>query len=158
MSTETEQSVVHIDTDQLVQHWLDHSEKVEDFGRQLADARKAVSTKKAYLELVKSELRLAIRNNPSEFGYEGKLNNDDLEALITTQDEYKMAIKARIAAEHHKDLLEATFTALDHMRTALSKLTDQEFMEYHAQPRTPRGDNGEAYQDEKKRRVRSKGQ
>jgi len=126
---------ISIDRDALDREWDEQSCLYFRYAMMLADARQELDTAKTELDLVQAELDQSIRADPEAFDI-AKLTEGAVKAAILIQKEYKKAAKQLADAKHLVDVLGAAVGALDHRKSALSKLVELWICNYFSEPRT----------------------
>jgi len=122
-----------IDKNNLDEEWLNQPALYGTYALLAASARQSYDEAKVALDVTKAEVDKAIRNNPEDFGL-SKLTESVINTTIPAQEAYKIAMKEVIEAKHHLDILIAMVSALDHRKTALSKLVDLLLADYFSKP------------------------
>ena len=154
MSEEIELDL-QIDPHRLDDEWVAQVPLYHQWAAELADARRDSELEKSSLEVTKAELYLAVRTNPAAYALE-KVTEAALAATVAIQKGYVEAQKKVIKARHRVDVTEAAVKALDHRKTALSKLVDLFLADYFSRPWASEGGR-ERMGEVEKRAVRRKG-
>jgi hypothetical protein len=144
-----------IDPHQLDKEWLSQPNKYFRYAAKLADARTRLDEAKSSFDVVKAELDLAVRRDPSEFGLE-KLTEKALEAVVVSQDLYGAAQNDVFMAKHEVEVLSAAVSALDHRKKALENMVTLHMANYYSTPRA-KGESKESVEEFEKRAVRTRG-
>lgn len=135
-----EHDLVHVDENDLEREWIEHPRAYHHHALLLAEARNKVAEAKAEFELVQAELDHKVRLHPDNYGLE-KLTEKVVEAAVLRQPEYQVAQQVFLRARYDESVVQAAVDALDHKRTALSRLVELYLNDYNSQPRA-RGDAG----------------
>jgi len=125
---------ISIDPNELDREWISQPKLYFRYASMLADAKRDLDAAKVELDLTQAELDQSIRSDPEAFDI-GKVTEAAIKAAIPTQKEYRKAAKALSNAKHLVDVLTAAVGALDHRKTALSKLVDLFLASYFAKPK-----------------------
>lgn len=140
---------VEVDPNELDREWLEQPSLYFQYASFAADARKEWEVHKNYLELVKAEVDGRIREES-----EKKPSEAAIDKMVVRSPEYQ-AQQARVNEARHKmDVVNAAVSALDHRKTALTKLVDLFLANYFSKPKSPEGHREEV--EEMERRVRHK--
>ena len=127
-----------IDPYRLDEEWVEQPEKYREVAEMTALARKEWDEAKAQLELTKAELADAIRANPEKYGL-GKVTEAALTAKVIQQSAHVDAMDEVIDKRHAMDVLQGALAAMDHRKTALSKLVDLHLASYFSKPKASEG-------------------
>ncbi len=146
---------VDVDVNHLDREWQAQPRLMRQASVKATKARKAHSEAKAKLDVVTSELGLAIRRTPERFGFSKAPSNDVVDACVIVQPEYQRAQSALIQAKYELDLLEDEVTALSHKKAALENSVILFCRDYGSECKLPKEQSGQAR--EKMREVTSKG-
>lgn len=132
--SDTKSPFAQIDINHLDSAWLEQPTLMEEFTRELADARNALEAAERQLELYEAEIDLRIRNEPSKFGIE-KLSEKAVKSAMLLRKKHQRLTDDVIAARHAVAVLQAAVTTLDHRKKALEKLVDLWLAGYFATPK-----------------------
>lgn len=124
---------IDIDTNDLGAELQNQAAQVYHFGVELADAKADEDRYKASLDLTRAELDRDVRAAPAEFGVP-KVTVDAVANAIPVQPVYKAAQKKWLKAKHAVHVLQATMTALEHRKRALSNLVDLTVHDLYSEP------------------------
>lgn len=144
-----------VDLNQLDDEWVKQPNIYYEAASQASDARKDYEEARNDLEVVKAELDKAIREDPESYGV-GKLTEAIVTQTIVRQKEYKRACQEVVNTRHAMDVANAYVGALDHKKTALTKLVDLFLSNYFSKPQASKGAK-EKMEDVERRSVRRKG-
>jgi len=129
---------LEIDPFALDEEWVEQPERYNELARRAALARKEHDEAKAQLELTSAELSDAIRSDPDSFGLV-KVTEASISSKILQQQTYKDALDEVIEKRHDLEVLQGALTAMDHRKTALSKLVDLHLSSYYSKPSASSG-------------------
>lgn len=144
-----------IDNLRLNEEWIAQPRLYFVYAVKVAEARAVHEQAKAELDLCEAELDGDIRNNPSKYGIDDgtRVTNPLVAKMIQTQKEY-LALRESVAKKRHRvEVLQAAVSALDHRKKALENLVQLEVMNYHSEPRAPKGAARDRMADAEKRSV-----
>jgi len=152
--------IFDIDKNLLDDEWMNQPKLYFRWAEQLEDARDALEKAKAAFDVVKSEIELAIREKPSDFGLDvssrtGSVTEKAVTAAIPLQKEYKEAQQEMFEAKHRVGILQGVVVALEHRKKGLEKLVDLHGQKYFATPRASEHSR-EMVDEIEKRSVRQK--
>lgn len=123
-----------IDPDRLDREWLEQSTRMRRATERHAAAQHAARQAKARLELVKSQLYVAIRINPTVYGLPPRPSQDLVKAAVIMRAKYRAAQDAVLETEYKADVIAGIVRSLEHRKTALGKLVDLALRDYHSEP------------------------
>jgi hypothetical protein len=146
-----DRSVLEIDEFALEKEWLRQSKLYFEWAERVAKAKKDLDIHKNRLEVVKAEVSLAVRQFPKNHGIEVKPTEKLIEAVVVTDEQVTSALQTVAKIRHRCEVASAMVGALDHKKTALSKLVDLFLASYYAEPRTKA--NRESVEEMKKNRA-----
>ena len=156
-----EKSDLTIDPYDLDNEWVKQPNLYGRYASMAADARRDFDEDKVQVDVVYAELDADIRRNPESYNLV-KPTENSIKSAIPGQERYREAVQAMIDSRHHMDVVNAMVSALDHRKTALSKLVDLLLADYYSKPRASSGAKEETDEIEKrmarrKVRIRSGG-
>lgn len=140
---------VEIDENELDREWVDQPRRYFRAAKMAADARRDMDMEKNRLELVVAELDLEIRTSPTDFGIE-KVTEAAVGTAIKRHSTYQDQVVSLNRARHRLEVVQGWVQALDHRKTALSKLVDLFLANYFSKPTAPEGHREEMEGMEKK--------
>jgi len=138
-----------IDQYALDTEWLEQPERFRKTSRWAADAKLELDNAENNLEVVKSEAMLLIRNDPDDYGIT-KATEAAISSCVVVQPEVVEAVKQRNQARHKLEVLKGAVQAMEHRKTALSKLVDLHLSNYNSSPRASSHSREEMDELEKK--------
>ncbi len=128
-------SFLTIDELSLDKEWIRQPGLYFKYSLRLADARTAWDNAKAMLDVVSAELETKVRRKPSKFGIESeRITEAMVSGAVARHNDYRMAHSQTIDAQHKVRVLEATVSALEHRRSALTRLVELKQMDYFSEP------------------------
>jgi len=146
--------IFNIDMNILDKEWINQPKIFFRYASQLADARRRMEEVKAEADVVKAEIDLDIRSNPSNYNLE-KTTEALISNLILQQEKYQKAL-AKIRIKKHKvDILQAAVTALEHRKSALERLVSLHGQNYFSTPKAPDNAGREIAEDIEKETARN---
>lgn len=145
-------SIYEINPNQLDREWVEQPKLYHEAALELADARRDLEEAKRERDVVRAEVALDIRTNPKKYGLE-KVTEATIAAAVPTTSAVKMSEANVIDFKHAVDIHSASVDALEHKKRALEKLVALRLADYFAEPVEPKGAEGLAA-EETKRRVR----
>jgi len=131
---DTENLDLSINEHQLDDEWINQPELYSKWAINAADARRDYDEAKAELDVMRAELDRAIRSDP-EYYKLTKVTESVIASTVVVQPIYKDLQKKVIDAKHSLDVCSAVVGALDHRRSALSKLVDLFLADYFSKPK-----------------------
>lgn len=158
--SDNETSFVDIDESALDRELVLQASTFYKYALRLANANRKHSEAKAALDVVRAELSIHIRKNPTAYLIDSKLTEAVVESTIEKSTKYQEAIAAVIEAKHRVDVLKAATDALEHKKKALEGLVVLDGRAYYAKPQIPNSLGGSAKEEletQAKKKVRSKG-
>jgi hypothetical protein len=127
-------SYVEIDLHRLDWEAQRQSRLVKNEGERLSELRFNLAEKKAFLDLQKATLELAIRGKPEAYMLD-KVTEATIAATIVVQPEYKTALKKYNVAKYKVDDQEALVNALEHKKRMIEKEVDLFLAGYFGEPK-----------------------
>lgn len=127
---------MRIDEDALELELLEQPSLVAKYSRLLAEAKRDRDLLRENLDLVKAEINLDIRDNPTKYKLE-KLTVDSVNACILMEDDFKKAQKDLNDSSFEVNVLTGVISAIDHRKSALENLVKLFGMDYFAGPAVP---------------------
>jgi len=124
-----------IDAYALDEEWMDQPSRYKQAADWAAMARKEYDEAKSDLDVVKAELDRDIRTDPSKFNIEVKLTETVIANLILRRPKYRESMQEVIDKKHQLDVMSGLVVALDHRKSALSKLVDLHLASYYSKPK-----------------------
>jgi len=126
-----------IDINRLDEEWINQPKIFFKYASQLADARRKLEEAKAELDVIRAEIDLDIRSNPTNyFGNKiGKTTESLITSTILQQSKYQEALLSFRKRKHRIDILQAAVNALDHRKSALERLVSLHGQNYFATPK-----------------------
>ncbi len=122
-----------IDEMKLDREWLGQAESYFRFASKLANAKRSYDEADNDVKVLKAELELAIRSNPSQYGLD-KVTEGVVAAAVLVQPEYKKSMEELRDHRHAVDIFSAAVEAMQHRKRALEKLVDLQLSNYYAAP------------------------
>jgi hypothetical protein len=123
-----------LDKNRLDDHWLEHTEQRSRSSRAKEQAELEYARAKSMVDLVKAELELEIRENPSKFGVK-TLREQTVKALIIVQPRYQKAVRRMNRKKYNLGIHESDVVSYDHRKKALENLVVLWKGDYFARPR-----------------------
>ena len=142
------------DKHNLDREWERQPKLLYKYDKRLADAVQEQDTAEAALDVIKAELFLKMRDDPSEFDLV-KATEAALNAAIVLQPGYKNALRAVHNAKHKVGVVRGIVFALQQKKAALDNLVQLHFGEYYA--RKPKSGTVEKFDEMEKRMIRRRG-
>jgi hypothetical protein len=130
------ESEMYIDETALDVELLEQPSLMMKYSRKLAEAKRDRDLAKENLEMLKAEISLDVRDNPTSYDLE-KVTDKVVEACVLADDGYKTAQKEFNDANFEVNLLQGVISAIDHRRSALENLVKLYGQEYFAGPKIP---------------------
>lgn len=129
-----------IDENNLDSEWIGQPRLYFRYASGVADARRDLDECKSDLEVTKAELYRKISGceDPAVYGLK-KTTEAAIASAIVEQDSCREAQGAVVEARHRLDVLSAAVAALDHRKTALTKLVDLFLANYFSNPKASPG-------------------
>ena len=131
-----DESILLIDLNRLEEECANQPKLFFKFGCQLTEAQEKVAVAKNALEVVKAELDVAIRLNPSKFGLE-KITDKAIPPVILTQPQCGDAFNAYVQAKSNAGIIQIMVDSLDQRKRMLEKEVDLHGQKYFAKPYVP---------------------
>lgn len=122
-----------IDSLQLELEWQNHPQMVINAAQVAADRQRDFDFAKQNAEYESSRLKNDVRSNPGDY-INGKVTESSIDDAVTAHPDYRLAQKAMIEAKHAMNLADGTSLALEHKKSALSKMVDLWIHEYYSDP------------------------
>ncbi len=144
---------LEIDLMNLDEEWQEQSALYGRHAVQAADARRNWEEAKAREEVIKCETDRKIRQDPESFGIE-KVSEARVANTVVLQPECQEAKRVVIRTRHEMDVVDGFVSALDHRKTAMSKLVDLFLADYFSRPKAS-GEAKEHVEKANRRQVRS---
>lgn len=134
------QDDVRIDENGLDTEWLQQPSLMMRYGKEKAAADDVVERAKHDFDVVRAQLDLAIRKDPTKYGAaEGvKITEAVVNALLIQNELYTEAHEEYLDAKHHADLAKVAVQAVDGKKTALENLVKLHGQQYFSSPSVPR--------------------
>ena len=126
-----------IDPMALDEDWLAQPGLYMKYSVMAADANKRENQAKERLDVVKAELSMDIRKDPSKYGVE-KITEDVVKSTILLQPKYKAASDELIEAGYEYSILQGAVRAFDHRKAALENEVKLWLGSYYSGPKEPR--------------------
>lgn len=152
MQLNPKDSDFQIDRFRLDDEWVKQPDLYRRYAEALADAKAEYDGLKNDLDVVRSEVELKIRENPSDYGLD-KVTEGVIKAAVEVQELVKDAENDVVQARHKVGILEAAVGALDHRKRALSDLVSLHLADYFSKP-VAREDDRIAKEEMGKQRAR----
>lgn len=108
-----------------------------DVWERLANADQIEKKAKKDLLFIEAKLSIAIRKNPKDFGFDGKVTESVIDHLIKLQPEYQKAEEEYIQAAHYTNLMRRDTKAVEDRKEALRGLITLFLKNYYAEPIAP---------------------
>jgi len=124
---------IEIDPFALDEEWVGQAAKYLKASKMLALARKEHEQVKIDLEVTKAETARKIRNSPDDYDL-AKVTEASLAEVLLEQGDYVDAMHEVAQRRYEMDVLSALVSALDHRKSALSKLVDLHLSSYYSKP------------------------
>lgn len=137
-TADPEAAVFAVDVANLDVEWTKQAKRYKRYADRLADAKLAMNTAKADLDLAAAEVEMQVRRNPVAFHLD-KVTDKVIEACVCMHGKYKTALAAHNRARYEVDVLTGAVSALDHKKKALELLFQMWSMSYFADPKTSAG-------------------
>ena len=147
--------VFGIDKNILDEEWLNQPKLYFRWAVQLEDAKASFEEAKQEFDVIKAEVELKIRDDPTEYDLPEKTTEKMIATALMLTPEYKSGQLDMNTAKYRVGILQAAVTALDHRKKALEKLVDLHGQKYFATPRASEHSK-EAVDNIEKRAVRVK--
>lgn len=145
---------IHIDQDALDLEWLQQPQLAFKYNEEYAQARREADEAKEALEVVKAEVGLDIRKNPSAYtGEDKKPTEDAVKSLITIDERVRKAEKRFAQAKETQSLVWAAVTAIDTKKSALEALVKLHGQSYFAGPSVPLETNRQFQEEIKEKKT-----
>lgn len=128
-----------IDPYNLEEEWTKQSTLYKQYADEYADARRELAEAQSALEVAKAKCKLAIRQNPGDFGLK-KATNDSVEEAAALSESIQEAEQEVCDARHRVDVLGGAKEALDHKKKALGDLVSLYLSDYYSGPTASKGD------------------
>jgi hypothetical protein len=127
-----------LDKNRLDQEWVQQIPLFAEWADKLAEARQTERRAKAQLELTEAEVKLSIRRNPQQYGFE-KVTEGTAAELLTVDKRYQKALADHHAAEHTVDVYKAKVDTLHQRKGGLEDLVRLRLADYFSEPKAPPG-------------------
>lgn len=128
---------LYIDDSALDIEWLDQSMLFMKYARHAAEARRTLDETKQALDIKKSEVDKAIRENPDAFGIE-KVTEGAIQSAILTEGGYQEAYQIFLDAKFESDMASNAVQAFNQRKEALENLVKLNGQQYFSGPKVPR--------------------
>lgn len=127
---------MYIDENVLDVELLKQPSLVAKYSRMLADAQQDKDIAKERLELLRSEISLDIRDNPSKYKLD-KVTEGSITACILMEEDFQEAQKEVHATTHKVNVLTGIMKSLDHRKSTIENLVKLFGQNYFAGPAIP---------------------
>ncbi len=127
-----------IDANNLDVEWTRQPDLYRQYATAAADARQGWDEAKNDVSVVRAQVEKDVRTNPADHGL-AKVTEGAIKGALDIDSRVREAEEALIEARHRYDVLNAACEALDHKKTALSKLVDLHLADYFSKPSAPPG-------------------
>lgn len=126
-----------IDELKLDEEWVRQPGLYFKYAHRLADARTEMDNASAALDVVFAEVETKIRRKPASYGIDAeRVTEAMVKSAVTRHKDYVAAGSRLIDAQHKVRVLEATVNAIEHRRSALTRLVELKQMDYFSEPRS----------------------
>lgn len=140
-----------VDPHKLKDEWVRHVPMVFTWHKRLASAQSDLDVSKSNLDLKQAEVAGEIRDEPADYGIDGRVTNDAIEAALLQQPEIKAAIKAVNDCKAKVNKAQAAVSALVDRKKQLDMLTQLWIRDYYSDTEIP-----EDLDDDKPKRGKSR--
>jgi hypothetical protein len=130
-----------IDEQALDVEWLNQPQRMGEYCRLTAEARRTMDLAAENLEFVKATIERAIRADPDRYGVKPGvrgITEASIDAAVIIHDEYKIASRQLIDARYEHDVAVGAVRAFDQRKAALENLVRLHGQNYFAGPSVPR--------------------
>jgi|SRR5690625_8181 len=128
---------ISIDPNQLDTEWLEQSTLTLKYTQHEAHCRKVLDTLKSELDILKADLDLKIRSNPSDFGLSKTTETAIGNAILSVKDFTDKQAEVR-EAEYELNMAQAAVRSIYAKKDALENLVRLFGQQYFAGPSVPR--------------------
>ena len=108
---------------------------------------------KEKLDIVKAEIDADIRNNPKDYGFDGKVTEAGISACIIQQEGYSKVNSELIEANKEVNIYAAAKEAMGHKKSSLAKLVELYLTDYWSEVPLPKKGNDKTTQLKKEREI-----
>lgn len=129
-----------IDEQVLDVEWLNQPQRMGEYCRLAADARRTMDLAAENLEFVKATLGRAVRADPDKYGVKPGargITEDGISSAVIIHEEYKIANHQLIDARHAHEVAVGAVRAFDQRKSALENLVRLHGQSYFAGPSVP---------------------
>jgi hypothetical protein len=130
-----------IDEQALDVEWLNQPQRMGEYCRLTADARRDMDLAAENLAFVKATVERAIRENPDRYGVKPGsrgITEGSIDAAVLIHAEYQLASRQLIDARHAHEVAVSAVRAFDQRKSALENLVRLHGQNYFAGPSVPR--------------------
>ncbi len=142
---------LEIDELNLDREWIRQPGLYYKYASKLADARTVMSNAKSLLEITEAEVATKVRRKPDKYISEDKVTVDAVRTAVTMHSDVRDATHKMIDSEHEVRVLEAMVSALEHKRSALTRLVELKQMDYFSEPSSKSSEHRERLREEVKK-------
>lgn len=148
---------LHIDELRLDEEWIRQPGLYFKHANRLADARTELDNAKSHLEVVSAEVETNIRRHPGKYKIEAeRVTEKMVDSAVLQSREFRDAQQRLIDAQHKVRIHEAVVSALEHKRSALTRLVELKQMDYFSEPGSSKQEHRDRIKQEAIRRTTKK--
>lgn len=129
------QETYEIDKHRLHLEWERQPKLFHAAAEKLAEADSEVDRLKGIMELVKAEIELEVRREPTSFGIKGRVTDSAIEKIVIVDKRYQDAQEDYFTERRLARKLKAEVDYLSHRKTAIEYLSKLRIQDYFADPR-----------------------
>lgn len=149
-------SFLSIDELRLDEEWIRQPGLYFKYANRLADARTEMDNAKTRLDVVAAEVETKVRRKPVKYGIEAeRVTEAMINSAVIRDPLYQDHSGKLIDAQHKVRVLEASVTAIEHRRSALTRLVELKQMDYFSEG-SNRQDQKDRIRQEAVRRTKQK--
>jgi len=127
------ESLLEIDVTRLDEECINQPRKVWTYGKMYAKAVKELDEALAEQKVIEADVDAEIREKPGAFGLD-KLTEAAVKRAILRHKKYQEVQEKVCKAKYFVNMVDAANKALDHRRTCLSMLNNQDERNYFSRP------------------------
>ena len=127
---------IRIDEEMLDVEWLEQPTLFLKYASHFANTQRDLDDVKQKLDILKAELDIEIRKNPTKFGIE-KITEGAIQSAILTNASYNALYEILLDTKYENDMAKNAVQAMNMRKDALENLVKLHAQSYFAGPRVP---------------------
>ena len=127
---------IRIDEEMLDVEWIEQPTLFLKYASHLANTQRDLDDVKQKLDIMKAELDIEIRKNPSQFGIE-KITEGAIQSAVLTNTGYQAMYEALLDTKYENDMAKNAVQAMNMRKDALENLVRLHGQSYFAGPKVP---------------------